>query len=101
MEIKMLHMLELGSSGREQFLGGLDGPVHGTADIEEQQHFYRVVPLGAHQDVEIAFMRGTRDGAVEVELVGRAGARKFAQPTQPDLYVTRAKLDLIVEILEL
>ncbi len=41
------------------------------------------------------------DGAVEIELVGRAGAREFAQPPQRDLDVAGAELDLAVEVLEL
>ena len=75
----MLHVLELASRGREQFLGRLDVPVHRAADVEEQQHLHRVVPLRPHLDVEIAFMRGAFDGGVEIELVGRAGAGEFAQ----------------------
>ena len=41
------------------------------------------------------------DGAVEVEFIGRAGARELAQAPQRDLDVTRAEFDLVVEILEL
>ena len=75
----MLHVLELGARGRKQFLGRLDVPVHRAADVEEQQHLHGIVPLGPHQDVEIALVGGALDGAVEVELLGRAGARELAQ----------------------
>ena len=87
--------------GREQFLRRLDVPVHRAADVEEQQHLDGVVPLRPHQDVEIAFVRGALDGAVEVELVRRAGAREFAQPAQRDLDVAGAEFDVAGEILEL
>ena len=56
---------------------------------------------GPHVDVEIALVRGALDGVVEIELVGRAGAREFAQAAQRDLDVARAELDLVVEVLEL
>ena len=46
-------------------------------------------------------MRGALDGAVEVELVGRAGAGEFAQPAQRDLDVAGAELDVAGEIPEL
>ena len=41
------------------------------------------------------------DGGVEIEFVGRAGAREFAQAAQRDLDVADAELDIAVEILEL
>src|SRR5215216_50757 len=46
-------------------------------------------------------MRRLPDRAVEIELLGRAGACEFAQAAQRDLDVAGAKLDLVVEILEL
>ena len=75
----MLHVLELGARRGKQFFGRLDVPIHRAADIEEQKHLHGVVPLGAHMDIEIALDRGALDGAVEIEFVGRAGAREFAQ----------------------
>ena len=51
--------------------------------------------------VEIAVVGGLLDRSVEVELVGRAGARELAQPPQRDLDVADAELDIAVEILEL
>ena len=97
----MLHVLELGARRREQFLGRLDVPVHRAADVEEQQHLHRIVPLRPHLDVEIALVRGALDGAVEIEFVGRAGARELAQAPQRDLDVAGAEFDVVVEILEL
>ena len=97
----MLHVLELGARRREQFLGRLDVPVHRAADVEEQQHLHRIVPLRPHLDVEIALVRGALDGAVEIEFVGRAGAGEFAQAAQRDLDVAGAEFDVVVEILEL
>src|SRR5262249_46667216 len=41
------------------------------------------------------------DGAVEIELLRRPGARELAQAAQGDLDVAGAKLDFIIEILEL
>src|SRR3954470_11716523 len=59
------------------------------------------MPLGPHQDVEIALVRGALDGAVEIELVGGSGAGELAQSSQRDLDVPRAEFDLVVEVLEL
>src|SRR4029077_19514836 len=56
--------------------------------------------LGAHVHVEIAVVGGFPDGGVEVEFVRCAGARKLAQPSQRDLDVADAELDIAVEILE-
>ncbi len=100
-EVEVLHVLELGARGREQLLGGLDVPIHRAADVEEQQHLDRVVPLRPHQDVKIALVRGAPDGAVEIELLRRAGAGELAQPPQRHLDVAGAELDLSVQILEL
>src|SRR5262249_34671670 len=99
--IEMLHVLELGARGREQLLRDLDMPIHRAADVEEQQHLDGVVPLGPHVDVEIALVRRAFDGAVEIELLRRPGARELAQAAQGDLDVAGAKLDFIIEILEL
>ncbi len=74
----MLHVLELGAGRREQLLGRLDVPIHGAADVEEQQHLHGVVPLWPQQDVEIALARRALDGAVEIELLGGAGAGELA-----------------------
>src|SRR6202030_1051403 len=49
----------------------------------------------------IALVRGALDGAVEIELLRRAGAGEFAQPPQRDLDVAGAELDVTVEIAEL
>src|SRR5262249_58788130 len=57
--------------------------------------------LGAHEDVERAFVGGAVDGAAEVEPLRRAGAGELAQAAERDLDVARAELDLVVEVLEL
>src|SRR5580704_17809910 len=59
------------------------------------------MPLRPHQDIEIALVRGALDGAVKIELFGRAGAGEFAQPPQRDLDVAGAELDVAVEIAKL
>src|SRR5262249_11601303 len=100
-EVEMLHVLELAARRREQLLGRLDVPVHRAADVEEQEHLHGIVALRPHQDVEIALVRGALDGAVEIELLGGAGARELAQPPQGDLDIASAELDLVVEIPEL
>src|SRR5919106_862604 len=51
--------------------------------------------------VEITLIGGLLDRGVEIELVGRTGARKLAQTAQRDLDVADAELDVAVEILEL
>ena len=90
-EVEVLHVLELAARRGEQFLGHLDVPVHRAADVEEQQHLHRVVPLRAHVDIEIALVGRVLDGAVEVEFFRRAGARELAQPPQRDLDVAGAE----------
>src|ERR1700730_14189423 len=59
------------------------------------------MPLRPQLQIEVALVRGFADGAVEIELLGRAGAREFAQPPQRELDIAGAELDLVVEILEL
>ena len=72
---------------------------HRTADVEEQQHLDRVVPLRLELQVEQpGVARRGRDRAVDVELVGRALAREAAQLAQRHLDVARAQLDLVVEV---
>src|SRR3979409_2789748 len=97
----MWHAFELAAAPRKQFPGRLNVPAHRAADVEEQEHLHGVVALRPHQDVEIALVRGALDGAVEVELLGRAGAGELAQAPQRDLDVAGAELDLVVEVLEL
>ncbi len=58
------------------------------------------MPLGPQLDVEITLVRGFADGAVEIELLRRAGAGEFAQAPQRQLDVAGAELDLVVEVLE-
>jgi len=74
----MVHVLELGAGGREQFLDDLHMPVHRTADIKEQQHLHGIAPLRPQFDVKIAAMRRFFNGPVEIELFERAGAGKLA-----------------------
>ena len=97
-EIIMFEMLELAAAGREQFLGLGDMGVHRPADVEEQQQLDRIVPFGAHADVEPALARGAVDGAVDVEFLNRAFAGEAAQPAQRDLEVAGAELAAAVEI---
>ena len=65
----MVEPLELAFCGGEQLLGRLDVPIHRAADVEEQQHLDGVAPLGPQLDVDIAFVGGRADRAVEIELV--------------------------------
>ena len=67
---------------------------------KNKQHLDGVVALRPHQDVEIALLRRALDGAVEIELLGRAGAGEFAQPAQRHLDVAGAELDVAGEVLE-
>ena len=76
----MLEMLELGPAGREQLLAHVHMAIHRSADVEEQQHLDRIVPLGTHMDVEPAAARGAVDRPVEVQLLGRAFAGETAKP---------------------
>src|SRR6202035_543584 len=75
-------------------------PIHRAANVEEQQHLDSVAPLLAQLYVEIAFLGRSPDRGVEIELLGGAGAREFAQAAQRDLDVARAELDFPVEIPE-
>ena len=46
-------------------------------------------------------MRRALDGAIKVELFGRASAREFSQTTKCKFDIARAEFNLIIEILEL
>ena len=99
MEVEILHVLELGLRRREHFLAQLHVVVHRAADVEQQEHLYRVAPLGAHVDVEVGLLRCRADGVLEVEFFRRALSREFSQAPQRNLDVARAELDRIVEVL--
>src|SRR5690349_20733080 len=75
--------------------------VHRAADVEEEQQFHRIVPLGPHPDVEPALARSAQGALVQVELLGRALAGEAAQPAERDLDGARAELALVVEVAEL
>lgn len=101
-EVEVLQMLELAAGGGEQFLDEADVVVHRTADVEEQQHLDRVVPLRDHLQVEPAgVVGGGADGAGQVEFAGRAAAGELAQAAQRHLDVAGADLDPVVQVLEL
>ena len=100
MKIEILDVLELAARGREQLLGRLDVPIHRSADVEAEEDLHRVVALRPHENVEIAFVGAALDGAVKIEFLGRPGAGELAKPTQRDLDVARAELDLVVEVFE-
>jgi hypothetical protein len=69
-EVEILHVLELGARRREQLLRRCARRVHRAADVEEQQHLDRVVPLGHHLEVEQAGVARWSDGVVEIEFIG-------------------------------
>ena len=100
-EVEVLEVLELEPRGGEQLLGDLDVPVHGAADVEEEQDLDGVAALGPQPDVEVALVGGLVDGVVEVEFLGGAGAGEAAQAPQRDAHVAHAELDAVVEVLEL
>ena len=80
MEVEILHVLEFGLGRGKHLLAQLDVVVHRAADVEKQQHLDLVVALRPHQDVEHAgFPGGGGDGAVQIELLGRAVAGEAAQ----------------------
>src|SRR5690606_17715380 len=72
--------------------------VHRAADVEEQQHLDRIAPLGPHLDVQPALTRRAVDGAVDVQLLGRAFAGEAAQAAQRHLDVARAQFDRVVQV---
>src|SRR3954467_11405937 len=74
--------------------------IHRSADVEEEQQFHRIVPLGPHAEVEPALARGAVDRLVEIELVGGAFAGEAPEAAQRDPDVARAQFDLVVEIAE-
>src|SRR6185437_6671471 len=101
-EIEMDEVLELAARGREQLLADPDMVLHGPADIEEQQQFYRVVPLGHEPEIEPAgIVRGVADRLRQVELEVGALAGELAQAPERDLDVAGAELDRVVEVAEL
>src|SRR5271157_664777 len=100
-EVEMLEPLELALGGGKELFGRLYVPIHRAADIEKQQHLDRVAALGPKLHVDKAFVGGRTDGAVKVELLGCALARKPPQPPQRKLDISRSKLRVAVEIPEL
>src|SRR5579883_564600 len=53
-EVEIFEMLELGAGRGEELLASADMPVHRAADIEEEKHLHRIVPLRHQLDVEPA-----------------------------------------------
>src|SRR5262249_57166979 len=100
-KLETILVLYLRADRQEQLPGDLDVPFHRAADIEEQHHLHRIVPLGPELEIQIAAVRGLLDGALEIEFFRRPGAREFPQPAQRDLDVAGAELDRVVEIAEL
>jgi hypothetical protein len=76
-----LEVLELRFRRGEQLLGKLHVLVHGAADVHQHQHLDGVAALGPHMDVQVRFSRRLADGRFQVELVGRAFACEFPQPS--------------------
>src|SRR6202011_1059257 len=98
-KIEMLEMLELAAGRGEQLLAHPHVILHRAADIQEQQHPDRVVPLRYELEVEhTAVARRGVDRAVEIELLGRPLARELAQLAQRELQVARTELDRVVEV---
>ena len=101
-EVEVLQVLELPAGGGEELLAHLHVVVHRAADVEEQQHLHRVVPLRDHADVEQAAVAGRgADGVVEVELLRRPLAREAPELPQGHLHVPGADLHRVVEVPEL
>ena len=101
-EVEVLQVLELPAGGGEQLLAHLHVVVHRAADVEEQQHLHRVVPLRDHADVEQAAVAGRRaDGVVEVELLRRPLAREAPELAEGHLHVPGPDLHRVVEVPEL
>src|SRR5262249_6062893 len=99
-EIEMFEALELASRRRKEIFRRLDMPVHRAADVEEEQDFDGVAPLGPPAHVDIAALGAAADRFVEVELLGRAFAREAAQAPERDFHGARAEGLVAVEILE-
>ena len=101
-KVEELQVLELGPGGGEQLRAEAGVLVHGAADVEQQQDLHRVVPLRAQLQVEQAGVAGGPvDGAVQVQLAGRALPGEAAQAPQGDLEVARAELHVAVQVAEL
>src|ERR1700722_18209302 len=100
-EVEMVEPLELAFGGGEQLLGRFHVPIHRAADVEEQEHLDGVAALGPEHDVDIAFVGGRPDRAVEIELFGHALAGESPKPSERQLDVARSELNVAVEVLEL
>ena len=76
--------------------------VHRPADIQEQQHLHRVVPLRHQLQVERpGIVRRRADRVRQIEFRRRALPREPPQPAQRQLDVARADLDVVVQVAEL
>src|ERR1700728_1131032 len=101
MEVEMVEPLELAFCGGEQLLSRFHVPIHRAADVEKQEHLDGVAAFGPQHDVDIAFVRGRTDRAVEIELFGHALAGESPKPSQRYLDIARPELRVAVEVLEL
>src|SRR5271170_4641192 len=81
----MLEPLELAAGRREQVFRSLDVPIHRAADVKEKKDFHRIAALRPPLHVDESLFRAAMDRIFEIELFGRALARKAAQPPQRDL----------------
>src|SRR5579875_22792 len=92
-KVEMDQMLELGTGGREQLFAKPDVILHRSADIEQQQQLYGIVPLGDEPQVEpTGIVRGRAHGA---------GAGETAQAPEGELHIAGAEREAVVEIAEL
>ncbi len=75
--------------------------VHRATDIEEQQYFHAIAPLGLQLQVEPAgIARRAVDRAVEVQFLWHTFAREAPQPAQCDLDVARVEFHVAVQVAE-
>ena len=75
--------------------------VHRAADIEKQQHFDLVVPLGHQLQIQkTGIVGGGADGAIHVQLFFGTFAGEFAQAPQRQLDIANTQLDIVVVVAE-
>ena len=100
-EIKILEMLEFGSTRGKHLFADANMVVHRSADIEEQQNLHLIVPLGYQFEIEVAAVVSCRfDRVRQIKFGGRAFTGKFSKPSKRDLNVADTDLDAIVEVFE-
>jgi hypothetical protein len=84
---------------RKHLLADAHVVIHRTADVEAQEYFHGIVPLGNHTNIEQSGVSCRLiNSVIEIQLVGRALTREFSETAQRNLDVACPQFDRIIEV---